>query len=390
MSPRLRIQVALYTLSQFIITTGYRMVYPFLAVFARGLGLDLSAISLAVTARSVTGAIGPFLASIADSRGRKAGMLAGLGIYALGVALVVIWPVYPVFFLSLILATLGNSVYRPSMQASLGDTVPYERRGFAMAIVETSWSLSFIIGIPLIGFLISRYGWIAPFPLLGLLGLLAMSFMAWRLPRDPHRTEQPPSLWHNFRSVLTYGPALACLAMSAMLTTSNEVINLMFGVWMEDSFGLKIAALGIASAIIGFSELGGESLSGFLVDRLGKERSIQAGILLNCLAAATFPLFGQHLWSALISLALFYLTYEFTLVSTLPLISEVLPSARATLLAANVATLSLGRALGATLATPLYHSGILASAIAAILANLVAFWLLTRIRVGKVVVKATP
>ena len=50
-----------------------------------------------------------------------------------------------------------------------------------------------------------------------------------------------------------------------------------FGVWLEDSFDLQIAALGAASAVIGLSELGGEGLVAAFVDRLGKPRAIGLG-----------------------------------------------------------------------------------------------------------------
>ena len=57
-------------------------------------------------------------------------------------------------------------------------------------------------------------------------------------------------------------------------SAGNELVNLIFGVWLEDSFGLQIAALAGASAVIGFSELGGESLAALLTDRIGKPRAL--------------------------------------------------------------------------------------------------------------------
>ena len=51
------------------------MIYPFLPIFARGLGVDLGAMSLAMTARSLVGTLNPFVASFADRRGRKFGLL---------------------------------------------------------------------------------------------------------------------------------------------------------------------------------------------------------------------------------------------------------------------------------------------------------------------------
>jgi MFS family permease len=148
-----------------ILNTMHRMVYPFLAVFGRGLGVDITTLSFLVTARSFFGMFAPVFGSIADRRGRRFGMLSGVFLFTVGMGLVAIVPSFLTFSIALLLAILGKYLFDPSMQAYLGDRIPYERRGTALAVTEGSWSLAFIAGIPLIGYLISAYGWNAPFPL---------------------------------------------------------------------------------------------------------------------------------------------------------------------------------------------------------------------------------
>jgi predicted MFS family arabinose efflux permease len=162
---------------------------------------------------------------------------------------------------------------------------------------------------------------------------------------------------------------------------ANEVVNLMFGVWMEDAFGLQIMALGAASAVIGISELSGEGLTALLVDRLGKERSILVGLVLNGLSAAMLPFLGTSVAGGLAGLFFFYLTFEFTIVSSLPLLTEILPSARATLMGMYIAIFSLGRALGALIAPQLYVTGFWLNAVAALALDLLAILCLMRIRI---------
>jgi DHA1 family inner membrane transport protein len=141
---------------------------------------------------------------------------------------------------------------------------------------------------------------------------------------------------------------------------ANELVNLLFGVWLEDSFGLQIAALGAASAIIGISELSAEGLVAVFVDRIGKTRAVALGLMVNSIAALALPFIGKTETGALAGLFFFYLSFEFTLVSSIPLMTEIVPSARATLMAFNVAALSLGRALGALIGPRLYGLGFLA------------------------------
>jgi DHA1 family inner membrane transport protein len=378
----LRFQIVVFSAIRMVMNTTHRMVYPFLPVFGRGLGIDLSRLSLALTTRGLVGVLGPFLASIADSRGRKTGMLFGMALFSAGVSLVVLYPSFPAFVLALIFTTLSKFTFDPAMQAYLGDRIAYRRRGLAMAVTELGWSFSFIVGVPLAGFLIARGGWMSPFPLLSILGLASLFGLVWMLPRDQATGATRPSLWLNLRSVFTCKTAAAGLLVGMFISIANEVVNMVFGVWMEDSFGLRIAALGAASAVIGFSELGGETLVGALVDRLGKVRSVGIGLVLNCIAALALPVLGTNLPGALVGLFVFYLTFEFTLVSTLPLMTELLPASRATLMAANVASHSLGRAAGAFIAAPIFGLGFFASAMAAVFFNLLALTSLNHLRRG--------
>jgi predicted MFS family arabinose efflux permease len=100
------------------------------------------------------------------------------------------------------------------------------------------------------------------------------------------------------------------------------------------------------------------------------------GIVLSCLATILLPFIGRSIPGALLGLFLFYITFEFTLVSSIPMMTEILPTARATLMATNVAALSLGRALGAYLAPQLYSWGMVGSAMATLGFNVLALLLL--------------
>ena len=379
MKNSLRFQVVAFAAIRTVVNTMHRMVYPFLAVFSRGLGVDLSVLSLALTGRQVVGVLGPFLSIALDHRGRKTGLLVGLGLFTIGVSLVVFWPIYPVFIAALIFTTLGKYMFDPFMQGYLGDWVPYERRGLALAVTELGWSMAFIVGIPLMGFLISRSGWMAPFGVLTILGLASFLLIVWMIPSKTGDGNVTPRILEKSRQVLSYPPALLGLGIGIAISAANEVINLVFGVWLEDSFGLQIMALGGAAAAIGLAELGGESLMGGLTDRLGKERSVGIGLVGNCLAAVVFPFLGRNLTGAVFGLFFFYITFEFTLVSIIPMMTEILPAQRVTLMAFNVAGLSLGRAIGALAATPLYAWGIEGSAIAAIFFNLLALLALRKL-----------
>jgi hypothetical protein len=73
-------QLIIISVLRTILNTMHRMVYPFLSVFARGLGVDVTAVSFALTGRNVVGIFGPLLAPISDVRGRKTRNAVGRGL----------------------------------------------------------------------------------------------------------------------------------------------------------------------------------------------------------------------------------------------------------------------------------------------------------------------
>jgi predicted MFS family arabinose efflux permease len=208
--------------------------------------------------------------------------------------------------------------------------------------------------------------------------------LAWMLPKDPPPNVENPGFFSNLRQVFTYPPAIAALAMAGLYTAANESVTLVYGWWVEEAFALSIASLIIAVVAIGISELGGEILVTLFTDRIGKRRALAIGIIGNCMAALALPVFGRWLAGALICLFLFYLTFEFTIVSGIPLMSEIMPSARATMLASHMAIIAIGRAVGDLVAPTLYTQsiipGISANAAAAILFNLLALVALTQVK----------
>ena len=333
------------------------MINPFLSTFERGLNVDLVILGRVLALRSTASILGPLLAWQADRRGRKFGMLFGLVIFTTSLLVMTIWPSFYSFVLVIVLAALGVFIFNPSMQAYLGDRVPYEQRGRVLSLSELGWSLSFIIGIPIIGLIISRLGWKAPFPLLAGLGTLSIIVLAIILPKGVASTESHASPIKTIGKLISSPPAISGMLMGGMLSMANELVALVFGVWLEDLFGMKITALGITAALIGCAELVAELLSAGVTDRLGKFRSITSGILANCLAAVFLMILGRGIYGAITGLLLFFLSFEFTVVSSIPLMTEVAPATRATFMACYVAAVSLGRAAGDLLTPKLLNLG---------------------------------
>jgi len=370
MKKKFFIQIPAVTIIRLVLNTGFRMIFPFQPIFMQQLGIELGRMTRMLAGQSFVGVVSPLLASMADRRGRKFGMLAGLALFSLGGLVVILQPTVFSFLLFLILSLLGKSIFDPSMQAYFGDHVPYERRGTVLALTEMSWSGAFFLGVPLVGFLLDRAGLLAPFILLSVLGVLSLITVVWLIPPDPEPDSGRPTILANFGTVFSSPSAWAGLSLMILICLANQLVNVSFGVWLNESFSLQAAALGIASAVIGAAEFVGEGGVSIISDRLSKKRAVRVGILSSVLSAAVLPWLGQSQLGALIGLFLFYLSFEFTIVSAIPLMTGVVPAARATLMALNIASANLGRGVGSWVAAPVFELGFRYTAWLAAMVNL--------------------
>jgi len=359
-----------YTLIRVVMNTATRMIYPFLSVFARGLGVDITVISRLVASRAIISIANPFIFPFIETRGRKFGMLLGLGLFVLAMGMVALFPSLLTLGIALVLGLMGKAIFDPSLGSYVADHIAYEKRGTAIAITEFGWSFAFILGIPVVGWIIARSTWSAPFWVLGLLGFAAFAYVAFTLTDSNKPAQHAEGIFGNVKAIFTSPTVLIAISIGMTVSAANEVVNLMFGVWLEDSFKLQIAALAGASAIIGLSELGGEGSVALFADRIGKVRAAGFGIVANCLAAIILPIIGRTETGALVGLFLFYITFEFSIVSIIPLMSEVMPTARATTLSFAASGHFVGRAVGALIAPSLYALGFSMVTGAAIVFNL--------------------
>jgi DHA1 family inner membrane transport protein len=141
--------------------------------------------------------------------------------------------------------------------------------------------------------------------------------------------------------------AVGALIYGFFLAVANDAIFVVYGAWLEQNFGLGLVALGSATMVIGIAELSGETLTATLADRLGLQRAIVIGAGLTALSYFSLPFTGHLLGAALAALFFSFICFEFTIVTSFSLITEILPTARGTMMSAFLATSSLGRMLGA-------------------------------------------
>ena len=358
---KLALQLGVATLARLFLNTARRFAYPFAPALSRGLGVPLTAVTSLLAANQVTGVLSPAFGPLSDRWGYRRMMLAGLAMLAAGMLAGGFLPVYSVVLLALFLAGLGKSIFDPALHAYVGQRVPYQRRGLAIGLVEFAWAGSSLVGIPLAGLLIDRLGWRSPFFALGSLGLLSAAVLAVLIPSDhrqPQDTEGTTSLRQAWRRLSRERAALGALGFGFLISAANDNLFVVYGAWLEESFGLNIVALGMATIVIGAAELLGEGLTASIADRLGLKRAVMASLALSALSYVLLPWVGRRtLPLAFAGLFFLFLTVEFSIVTGFSLFTEILPDARATMMSGIVATTSVGRMIGALAGGPVWLAG---------------------------------
>jgi MFS transporter, DHA1 family, inner membrane transport protein len=376
-APGLRVQLVAATLARVVINTAHRMVYPFLPALSRGLGLPLENLTALLSLRGALGVVSPVFGGLPDRFGRRQALLVGLVIFSVGLALPGFFPGPATFVVFIVLVAIGKFIYDPALQAYLGDRTPYARRGLVMAFSEMSWSGAALLGIPLAGLLIARFDWHAPFLPLAAAGLAAGAALWFIIPSDAPTPGQPRAASPgNLAAVWRNPVVLAGLSLSLLISLGNENLSVVYAAWLERSFGLSVAALGLSTTVIGAAELAGEGLVMAFADRLGKRRVIAIGLVVSTAAYLALPLAGGRLDFALAGLFFVFIAFEFTVVATLPLMTELVPAARGRVMTTNVAALAAGRMLGDLLAGYLFHFGFLWIGLASVATSLVALVIL--------------
>ncbi len=348
-------------LSRLALNMQMRVIYPFLPAISRALGVPLQTTSLLLTARAVANLSSPLYGALSDRFGRRSLMIAGLLILVAGTAGVFLAPTFTVVLGAVAFLSLSKAVYDPAVLAYLGDTIPYERRGRMMGILALMWPSSWAIGVPVAGYLITSFGWRSPFIFIGLLGAAGLA-LTWFFPAvgrsaQPAKRAPVKSIWAGFSFSSIPRPAWMALVVTLLILLASENVYIVYGAWLEKQFGLSVAAIGVASLVICLAEFSAESASTGWVDRIGKRRAVMYGLLLNAVAFILLPQIAVNLTGALVGLFLVYLTYDFSVVSTLPLITELAPGARGTMMALNVAAMAVGRLISSLVAVRLWNAG---------------------------------
>jgi predicted MFS family arabinose efflux permease len=147
-------------------------------------GINDAQFGLLVSAYTfAAGASGLLAATYVDRFGRKRLLLVLYVLFALATLSCALSPNYATLMLARVACGAFGGVLGTLTQTIVGDVIPFERRGRAMAVVMSSFSLATVAGVPAGLWLATQFNWHAPFYALALV-CVGLGLLAWRtLPR---------------------------------------------------------------------------------------------------------------------------------------------------------------------------------------------------------------
>ena len=149
-----------------------------------GLDVSVRGAALLITFGAVVLCIGsPLTAWLTSRIERRTLLTATLALLALCNAASAFAPDFASLLVVRLIMLGVGALYTPQAAGTAALMAPVEKRGSTIAYIFLGWSLAAAVGLPLITFAASRYGWRMVYGGIGVLGCFSFVFLAWRLPR---------------------------------------------------------------------------------------------------------------------------------------------------------------------------------------------------------------
>ena len=340
---------------QFTHILDFMIMMPLGPQFTALFGISNAQFGLLVSAYTLSaGFSGLMAATYIDRFGRKQLLLSMYSLFGLATLACAFAPDYVWLMVARVAAGLFGGVLSALSQTIVADVIPFERRGRAMSVVMTSFSVSTVAGVPLGLFLAAHFNWHAPFVgIAALVGLLALG--AWQtLPRLDAHLHHPErvSVWRGIGQVLAEPNHLKAFAVSGLMMFAAFSVIPYITIYLQSNAGMQAAEVPWIYLCGGLATLLSARYFGRLTDRVGKVRMFQRLAL-----AVTVPLMattlsqGLPLWGLLAISTLFFTVMSGRMIPGMAMISSAVePRLRGTFMTLNSAVQSASMGLAALLA----------------------------------------
>jgi MFS transporter, DHA1 family, multidrug resistance protein len=299
--------LALLFLVAFLTMLGFGIIIPILPYFAENVGASSLQIGILFASYNIMQLLfAPIWGMLSDRIGRKPLIAFGLFGFSVTFILFGLAESYAAMLAYRIIGGIVSAAAMPTVTAMVADLFPPEERAKGMGVIGAGVGLSFVFG-PVLGGLLSGWGFAVPFFVSGGVALLTFLIILFALPESLPREKRTGSSRDKRGNPLAalFGPLsllygimfIVSFAFSGLETTFALYINDLYGYSSKD-LGYMFLVMGIISAFV----QGG--LIGKMVKRMGEPLVLTIGLILYGIGFFAIPL-AANFWALALTLSLF-------------------------------------------------------------------------------------
>lgn len=341
------------------ILTGCSVLAPAGMLMELSQGLDVSVRDggLLITFGAVMLCIGsPVTAWMTSRIDRRTLLTTTLAVLALTNLASALAPDYTTLLITRLIMLAIGALYTPQAAGTAALIVPPEKRGSTIAYVFLGWSLAAAVGLPLITFIASRYGWRAVYGSIGLMGCISFLLLAWRLPRGLIGSPVVLKTWVD----LARNPMIVLLLLITTLQMSGQFVVFTFmGPLLTKLTGAGADAVGLVFALYGIFGFVGVAIATRIVDSWGAYNTsllftviMLTGVTGWALSAGIYPLMAC-------SVAIWGLGFASTNSMQQVRLVGAAPALASASVSLNTSVLYIGQAVGSAIGGVLYSRDLL-------------------------------
>src|ERR1051325_6066141 len=260
---------------QFTTILDFLIVMPLGPQYMRVFAIRPGQFGLVVSVYAISAGIsGVTVGFVLDRFDRKLALLGLYSGFVLGTLFCALAPSYHMLVLARAAAGAFGGVAAALILAIIGDIIPEERRGAAMGMVMSSFSLASICGVPLGLYLATRLSWHVPFLALAALSAAILLGAALIMPslRGHLHHDRDRHPWERMLEVLLHADHRKAFLFMAALSCTGFLIFPHLSNYMVANVGLTEGQLPLIYLSGGLCTLFSMNWIGRWADRAGKLR----------------------------------------------------------------------------------------------------------------------
>jgi predicted MFS family arabinose efflux permease len=286
--------VAVLAFLQFTIVLDFMMLAPLGALVMPSLHITPSQFGVVVSTYAfAAGLSGLLTAGFADRFDRKKLLLVFYCGFLVGTLLCGLAFTYPMLLLARMITGLFAGVVGSVSLAIVTDLFPLHMRGRVMGIIQTAFSASTVLGIPLALVLSTHWGWNTPFfMIVGVSALVGAFIQIYLRPVDEHLKHHPDrNPVHHLLQTLSNRRYIQGFVTTGLLSVGGFMLMPFMSVFTVNNIGLPLEHLPLVYMITGAFSIVAGPLIGRASDTFGKLRVFTFG----CTLTITMVLIYTHL-----------------------------------------------------------------------------------------------